>query len=309
MEFRFILEDAPHSFAHASTIVETSNGLLAAWFGGDFEGSPETSIWLARFDRGTWCDHRALAKAEESESAACWNPVLHRSPGCTLLFYRIGPHPRDWQTELMLSPDEGKSWQPAGTLPEPYFGPIKNKPLEIEPDILLCPSSTENPVWNAHIERYAMKGRRWLQRIPLRDTIGLWAIQPTLLRWSEDRIQALCRTRKGVVAESWSHDKGETWSELEVSELENPNSGFDGVVLRDGRAALVANPSAQDRTPLQIVLSDDGGNWRAGPVLEDGPGEFSYPAIIQAASGAIQVTYTYDRRCIRHVELDPSELE
>ena len=309
MEYHFIFADAPHSSAHASTIVETSDGFLAAWFGGEFEGSADTGIWLARFKDGEWRDHYALPATKESAVTACWNPVLHRSQGCHLLFYRIGPDPRSWWSELLFSSDEGKTWEPADPLPEQFLGPIKNKPLEIEPGVLLCPSSTESPTWNAHVEGYSVSERTWLHRAPIGDPGRFSAIQPTLLHWPDGRLQALCRSGKRVVAESWSSDKGKTWSDLKASELKNPNSGIDGVVLRDGRAALVINPTDQGRNPLVIALSDDGRSWRPGPLLEAGPGEYSYPAIIQADDGTIHVTYTYDRLDIRHVVLDAGELE
>ena len=43
--------------------------------------------------------------------------------------------------------------------------------------------------------------------------------------------------------------------------------------------------------------------------LEAEPGEFSYPAIIQASDGKVHVTYTWKRKKIAHAVIDPVRLE
>jgi predicted neuraminidase len=90
----------------------------------------------------------------------------------------------------------------------------------------------------------------------------------------------------------------------------NPNSGTDAVTLRDGRHALVFNRSATEkvRYPLNIALSEDGLNWTDIAVLEDeGPKQYSYPAIIQGRDGLLHVTYTWRRENIRYAVVDPAE--
>jgi predicted neuraminidase len=42
--------------------------------------------------------------------------------------------------------------------------------------------------------------------------------------------------------------------------------------------------------------------------LETEPGEYSYPAVIQADDGKLHVTYTWKRKRIRYVVLDPDRL-
>ena len=56
----------------------------------------------------------------------------------------------------------------------------------------------------------------------------------------------------------------------------NPDSGIDAATA-SGQALLVYNHSHSARTPLNMAISDDGRHWSALAVLEDEPGEFSYP--------------------------------
>src|SRR5690606_27241399 len=47
-ELIYSLDNRPTPQSHASTIVETSNGLVAAFFGGTHEGNPDVGIRVSR---------------------------------------------------------------------------------------------------------------------------------------------------------------------------------------------------------------------------------------------------------------------
>lgn len=61
-----------------------------------------------------------------------------------------------------------------------------------------------------------------------------------------------------------------------------------------------------------MAISEDGINWSAAEYLENDPdkdSEYSYPAVIQTKDGNIHITYTWNRKVIKHLVIDPSRIE
>jgi predicted neuraminidase len=306
-----IFQLVPFASAHASTIAETQDALISAWFGGPGEGHPAVGIWQARYMGERWSAPVRVQRGADRFGRAqpCWNPVLYQSPaGPLLLFYKVGPSPRRWWGMMCSSANSGATWSSPRRLPRGILGPIKNKPVALVGGVLLCPSSTEHLGWRVHLERTPDLGETWERTGPLNARREFAAIQPCILTYPDGRMQVLCRTRQRVITTCWSADGGRRWGPMTATSLPNPDSGIDAVALRDGRAVLVYNPSRQARTPLSVAVSVDGHTWRDALMLEDAPGEYSYPAIIQASDGGIHITYTWNRRQIRHVSVAPDEL-
>ena len=311
----FIVNNPPFATSHASTIVESKDLLLAAWFGGTKERALDVSIWLSRFEGGAWSPPEQVANGIHDDVRVrypCWNPVLFRPlAGPLVLFYKEGPSPESWWGMVKVSNDNGRSWTIGKKLPNNIFGPVRNKPIELEDGTLLCGSSTENEGWRVHMERTKNPLKGWSRTPPLNRTLDFGAIQPTILFHATNSIQILCRTKNEAIAESWSDDGGLTWSRMLATELPNPNSGIDSVVLKDGRSLLVYNHSPTSRNVLNVAVSPDGRGWQGALVLESSANpedEFSYPAVIQTADRMVHVTYTWKRQKIRHVVIDPEKL-
>jgi predicted neuraminidase len=311
----FIFESAPFPSCHASTIAETKKGLVAAWFGGTKEGHPDVGIWLSRQLNGQWLAPVKVATGTgvDGKPAACFNPVLFQSKAELLLFYKTGGNPNGWAAFLKTSANGGETWSEAKPLPAGYVGPVKNKPVRLPDGSLLCGSSIESrekpSKWQVQFERTSDLGKTWTKTGFLNDGIDIAAIQPSILFYPGGRLQALGRTRQGKIFECWSADGGNTWGQMTLTGLPNPNSGTDAVTLCDGRQLLVYNHTDKGRSPLNVALSTDGKHWQSALVLEDEPHkEFSYPAVIQTHDGLVHITYTWKRLRIKHVVLDPEKL-
>ena len=314
----FVFDTAPFASAHASTIVESGGGPVAAWFGGTREGANDVGIWVSRQRDGKWSAPVEVATGVQPDGTRhpCWNPVLFQLSDKTLaLFYKVGPNPRQWWGLLRTSNDGGQTWSDAQRLPEGILGPIKNKPVRLADGTIISPTSTESnaepSLWRVHFERSTDNGKTWAVVRPKLQDAGpeLQAIQPSILTYAGGKLQAVGRTRSGRLFETWSEDSGKTWTTLALTSLPNSSTGTDAVTLKDGRQLLVYNHTPKGRTPLNVATSRDGKAWDAALVLESEPGEYSYPAVIQGADGRVHITYTWKRQRIKHVVVDPARLQ
>ncbi|NQU54926.1 MAG: exo-alpha-sialidase [Bacteroidetes bacterium] len=326
-ELIYPLDDKPTPECHASTIVEVEDGFIAAWFGGTEEKNPDVGIWVSMNLDGNWSEPVEVVNGFENDNLRypTWNPVLFKPKnGPLMLFYKSGPNPRDLWGMLTTSENNGRTWTKPVKLGEDgkvghLLGPVKNKPIQLEDGTIVCPSSSEvrkgdKDYWRVHFEITKDFGKTWEVVGPINDGVEFGAIQPSILTYPNGKMQVLCRSRQNVVTQSWSEDGGRTWSKMSATELPNPNSGTDAITLADGRQLLIYNHTIRNsdfprsRNMLNLAISEDGKNWKPVTTLERKEGEFSYPAIIQATDGLVHITYTYQRKSVKYVVVDPARL-
>jgi len=324
LQQEFVFETAPFPSCHAATIAEVDGGLVCAFFGGTAERNPDVGIWVSRKEKGIdrWTPPVEVANGVQSAELRypTWNPVLFQPRGGDLmLFYKVGPAPSQWWGMVTSSADGGKSWTTPRKLGDELIGPVKNKPLQLPSGDIVAGSSTEGGGWKVHVERSTDEGKTW-EWIAVDDSEKLSCIQPTLLTLPAGRIKMLCRSNKtDKICESRSDDGGKSWSPLTATTLPNNNSGIDAVTLADGRHLLVYNHTTADQVDgghkgrgiLNVATSRDGRQWDAALVLErtSENKQYSYPSVIQTKDGLVHVVYTWDRKRIKHVVLDPAKLE
>ena len=341
-EFICPADKMPTDMSHSATIVETANNdLIVGWFGGKGEHDSSCQIWASTNTGKAWNAPVIIAdnKSTMSEVKPAWNPVLFKlKDGRLVLFYKLGDRPYYWWGLYRTSSDNGTSWSEAKDLPSGILGPIKNKPIQLENGDLLCPSSyeTHSRMWNVYFntlknpDKIGTQASSWKITGPFNESAtpdpythiakwGIQAIQPTLLKYKNHTLQALSRTKQKRISEIWSYDDGKTWGKMQLTNLQNPDSGIDAVTLSDGQQLLVYNKSegknedGESRTPLNVAISNDGKTWKDVIVLEDDPkGSYSYPAVIQTSDGLVHIVYSCEdtssngKKLIKHVLLDPS---
>jgi alpha-L-rhamnosidase len=304
---QFIYDTASFASCHASTIVETPKGIMAAWFGGKFEGDKEVNIYASWLVNNKWSAPFIIADGfiNDSTRYACYNPVLFLAPNNELLlFYKIGPNVQGWTGWMKRSTNYGVTWSAPERLPAGILGPIRNQPYVVG-NTMICPSSTEKNGWKVHFEYTTDNGKTWTMGPDLNDANPITGIQPAVLNHSNNVLQALTRSQNGTINETGSYNNGQTWTPLQQTSLINNNSGIDAITLHDGRHMLIYNNcKAPSRSPLSVAISNDGKNWEPLLELENEEGsEFSYPYLVQTKDHKVHITYTWKRKKIKYVVL------
>jgi len=140
-------------------------------------------------------------------------------------------------------------------------------------------------------------GETWQFSEPI---VGAGPVQPTLAMRMDSSIVAFMRDNGPPpqrLMKSVSMDRGKTWSIVEDSDIPNPGTAADIVVLKSGNWVIVHNDVEEGRHRLSVWLSqDEGKSWPYRKILINGtPGSEvrgHYPAIIQGSDGTIHISFT-----------------
>lgn len=141
--------------------------------------------------------------------------------------------------------------------------------------------------------------------------------EPTGLPNNNSSVQAV-RLRDGRIAIVYNHSSASTSAERRLS-LYDEIEGEGGTVLTQPAPARRRAVWGVARAPLSLAFSADGGETFDGRLdVETGDGycltnnsrdglnrELSYPSIVEAADGMLDIAFTYHRRAIRHVRIAP----
>ncbi|MGI5977327.1 MAG: sialidase family protein [Candidatus Limivicinus sp.] len=322
-----VLNHSAFRYCHASTVEIWEGRPTVCWFGGSFEAAPDSSIWCSRRGNSGW---DGAVRLFGGSGVPLWNPVLYNDGSALHLYFKSGAviaQWDSWQTQSL----HGLEFSPAAEFAPKrnafdVRGSARNKPVLTSGGRLLMPGSAEGEFNRAFIDLSEDGGKTWHKGpelapetlddsqigvknedilVTAQSFVGRGVIQPSLWESSPGHIHALMRSSEAFIFRSDSEDDGRSWCIPYKTSLPNNNSGIDLAVLPDGSLVLACNPVGKnwgDRTPLVLDLSSDNGEtWKRIFTLEDGRGEYSYPALI-CREDKLYLCYTANRKAIMYCE-------
>lgn len=333
-----LIPSGPFSTAHAPTIIKLDNGdLLCAWFAGSFEGSPDISIVLSKFnhDSQEWNEPKIIS---QDDTRSEQNPAFFHAPDKSVWLIYTSQEGRQPDKDNMQftsiikyqkTYDNGESW----TEPEVLFsqpGTFTRQTIQVLSNgrwifsTWICEDSelglTNDPTV---LQLSDDEGLTW-KEVRMPESNG--RVHANVIELEDGHLVAFMRSRfADYIYRSESTDYGDSWTVPEPTILPNNNASISAIKLDNGAIAIAYNANSANnpekgkvawpglRNPVVVSVSEDGGNtWPIGRIIEHAEGfigaenktnnsQFEYPTIYQDPQGGLHLVYAYkNRMCVKY---------
>jgi hypothetical protein len=288
-------------------IERTRKGRLYATFysGGKGEGSENFVLLLKSDDNGlTWSD--PLYVIDPPDKVRAFDPCLWIDPlgrlwwfwsqSYTLYDGRAGV----WASVMENPDDDDAAWSTPIRI---CHGIMINKPTILSTGEWLFPCA----VWKCRDSEFNRLEEERFSNVYISDDQGkTFRLQGRadvpdrafdehmIVEKKDGSLWMLVRTKYGI-GESYSFDKGKTWTPGRDSGLGGPNSRFFIRRLQSGNLLLVNHLNFTGRSHLTAMLSeDDGMTWKYKITIDE-RSQVSYPDGVQAEDGTVYIIYDRER--------------
>ena len=312
--------------AHASALVELDNDkLLAVWYGGSREGSKDSAIFMATYSpkQKTWGPEKIIAnrhttgKAVQRYVKKVGNPVIVRDKNNTMHLFYVSVSVGGWSgsaVNYISSTDNGENWSEARRLvSSPFFNLstlVKGEPLFMKDGTIAI------PVYHEMIGKfgellYFHPDNGVINKI--RISSGRASLQPSIVAFDENNAVSLLRyagKSERRIQYAHSDDAGNSWTAMTATNLPNPNAAVSARCVDNKTLLMAFNNTERGRYDLSLAISTDRGkHWRTIHKIEYKPNSkteqrFSYPYLIEDSKGVFHISYTWNKKMIRHVSFN-----
>lgn len=324
----FVSHEGLENFIHAPTVTEMANkSLRAVWYGGSRDGAADTKLYTSTFNlnKPTWSQAKVLLTREQAEQELnvsikkLSNPVVWTdNQGTVWLFYvsvRVGGLMFS-SLNVKKSKDHGSTWtQSERIFSSPFLNYstlVKSKPFHTSDGSIVLPIYHQFASKLSELLILNQNGKILDKK---RLSKGRESIQPEIIPTSKQKALVVMRDandqvpNKMVIARS---NKGaDSWSNVEFSQILNPNSAVTAVKTASEQVILAYNNQTQGRTNLSLALSNDmtGKNWQVVDAIEQNQkGYYAYPYMIRDSKGSYHLLYTWNKTRIKHVQFNDAWL-
>jgi hypothetical protein len=281
-------------------IERTAKGRLWVVYGRDVESPRNYQVLRFSDDDGkSWSDIRLMIMAQQCVRAM--SPAIWIDPrGKLWVFWGQSYGLQDGRYGIFaISTDEPDDDNPRWSAPRRLGdGIMLNKPTVLSNGDWLLTSS----IWKADesIRVYAStdQGKTFVLRgtANISDPKKRGPDEPMIVERKDGSLWMLVRVQG--LGQTFSHDRGKTWTPVEKLPIAHPTSRFFVRRLNSGALLLVKHGALNEKAGREkltaFVSDDDGTTWIGGLTLDERD-HLTYPDGIQAVDGTIYVVYDRNR--------------
>lgn len=317
---------------HSATAVEDAKGNIRAfWYGGSREGGRDTAIYTSLQTESGWgpeqiaIDRHAVQRQLGRYIAKLGNPVVTRDARGRLWLFFVSVSIGGWSgsaINVVVSDDDGHTWGKVRRLVTSPFFNIST--LVKAPPVYFTDNTIGLPVYHEFLGKFGEVLRIDVDGNVIAKTRLSWgrdSLQPAIVALSQNEavgFMRYCGEAPPRLLMFRSNNGGDDWGEPAKLGLPNPNSAVAALGLQDGSLLLAFNDSESSRSVLSLAHSRDAGkSWHVihsferalADAVDQNKHEFSYPWLMQGASGDFHVFYTWSRKRIKHVRFNAAWLK
>lgn len=269
-------------------ILKLHKGLLLAWTefytDNSSDWGPSRISAMTSFDGGkSWGDKRVL-QPNIGKMNVMEADLVRLHGGKVLFVFARKNSEADCAPMVRISSDDARTFSPPRRIPvNPYpaYYTINNdRVIQLHSGRILVPVAyTEDYRKNHRLVTRVYysddEGQTWKPSKTIVDvkesTVG--ADEPGVVELPDGRVMLWVRTNVGHPYQSYSSDRGETWSPVQAMSVNAPNSPQSIKRIPSTNDLLMAwNNSPNERFPLSTAISrDDGRTWEHVKNLDDDP--------------------------------------